>query len=96
MTVIFDDEFVATVCRNVNTDHADDVLAISRSLGGVPDAEHAEVTGVDGNGLHIAVTVAGHTAGRRGPFLEPVSDSTQVRVAVMSLPREARGPRNAV
>ena len=96
MTVTFDDEFVATACRNINGHHADDVLDISRNLGGVPDAEHAEVTGVDGNGLHITASVAGETRTLQVPFLEPVSESTQVRVAVVNLAREARGPRNAL
>lgn len=96
MTATFDDEFVATACRQINDHHADDALAICRTLGGVPDAERAEVTGVDGEALHLAAVVAGATVPLRVPFLEPVTESSQVRVAVVNLARRARGPRNAV
>lgn len=96
MTVTFADDFVAMARRNVNAHHADDVLAISRNLGAVPDAEHAEVTGIDGNGLHIEATVGGQAKALHVPFLEPVAEPGQVRVAVVNLAREARGPRNAV
>lgn len=96
MTVTFDDEFVAMLCRNVNSHHADDVLAISRSLGGVPDAEHADATGVGGSGLSMTDTDGGAARTLHVPFLDPVADTGQARVAVVDLARAAPGPRNAV
>jgi putative heme iron utilization protein len=96
VTVTFDDEFVAVACGQVNAHHADDALAICRNLGGAPDAERAEVTGIDGDGLDLAATVDGTVVPVRVAFLEPVSESSRVRVAVVDLARHARGPRNAL
>ena len=94
MTVTFDDDFVAMACGQINTHHPDDVLAICQRLGGAPDAERAEATSVDGEAIHLAAIVNGHTVAIRVPFLEPVADSGAVRVAVVNLARLARGPRN--
>lgn len=96
MTVTFDGDFVTMASGQINTRHADDALAICRTLGGAPDAEHAEVTGLDGDALTLAAVVAGDTVTIHVPVLEPVADASQVRVAVVNLAREARGPRNVV
>jgi putative heme iron utilization protein len=96
VTVTFDEEFVAMACGQVNAHHADDALAICRNLGGAPDAERAEVTGIDGDGLDIAATVDSEVVPVRVAFLQPVTDSSRARVAVVDLARHARGPRNTL
>lgn len=96
VTVTFDAEFVKMACDQINTHHADDALAICRGPGGLPGADAAQVTDIDGDGIELVADAGSVRTSVRVPFLEPVAESSKARVAVVNLARHARGPRNSL
>lgn len=81
----FPPDVVAAICRHMNDDHAQDSLLICRTLGGRPDATHAQAVGVDRDGMRFRVTAAGHDDDVTVAFATPAPERAQVRVAVVEL-----------
>ncbi len=89
-SITFDPAFVANACEQLNTRHGDDALAICRHLGGARDAVTALAVSVDGEAIHFLAAAGTGPVEVRVPFLEPVTGSGEVRVAVVRLARHAR------
>lgn len=68
----------------------DDALTICRHLGGARDAATATAVSVDGEAIHLLADSGAGPVEIRVPFVEPVDESGQVRVAVVRLARKAR------
>ena len=96
MTVIFGAEFVTRACGQLNSHHADDVLAICRQVAGVREAVSAEAVDVDGDAVEVQVEAADGSARLRIAFLEPVTRPEEVRVAFTRLARHVRAARNTM
>lgn len=81
----------AGILTHMNDDHADAVLAYAKALAGLAEATSAAMTAVDRYGFELAaVTPAGPRAARLA-FDEPVTTSDEVRRAMVSLVKRARG-----
>lgn len=84
----FSPEVVAAIMAHMNGDHAADNLVIVRALGGVPEAEHARMSGMDATGIDFDVTV-GAVGERQVPvrlaWSQPLTERSQVRPEVVRL-----------
>ena len=85
----FSEGVIAAITRHMNVDHADDSLAICRTLGGQPEATSATMTGMDPDGIDFAVVVAGQTVPARVPWSQPITERAQVRAEVVRMYNEA-------
>lgn len=85
MSAHFAPDVVDAVRRHMNDDHADDALLICRALGGVPDAERVETSGLDSAAMHFTAWVGGAPQQVSVPFASPVHERPQVRLAVVEL-----------
>lgn len=81
----FPPDVVAAICRHMNDDHAQDSLLICRTLGGRPQATHAEAVDVDSAGMRFRVTSDGEPEELTVAFATPAAERAQVRVAVVEL-----------
>ena len=89
MSTPFPQEVVEAITRHMNADHADDSLLIVRSLGDLPEATEARMTGLD---VSAAIFTAGTPHGEctvRVPWSGPISDRAQIRVEVVRMYHEA-------
>jgi putative heme iron utilization protein len=85
----FSPEVVDAVRRHMDADHKDDSLLIVRSLGGIPDATTATMSGFDESG---ALFVAGTADGERTvrvPWSAPIEERAQIRAEVVRMYHEA-------
>jgi putative heme iron utilization protein len=85
----FSPEVVEAVRRHMDEDHRDDSLLIVRSLGGVPEATSATMSGLDEAG---ALFVAGTAEGERTvrvPWSAPIAERAQIRAEVVRMYHEA-------
>lgn len=76
----------------LNERHADDLLAIARAFGGVPDATSAQAERVDRQGIDLTLDAPGGRTDARVDFGELVSegDSMALRAAFADLATRAR------
>ena len=82
---------VATrAAEQLNTSHADGLLAIARELGGARGAVAAVCTGIDRYGIDLSCTGAGQAAPLRVLFDGPLTEAGDVRRATAELVRRAR------
>ncbi|MFV2021333.1 DUF2470 domain-containing protein [Micromonospora sp. LOL_023] len=85
----FTAEVVAQVAHHMNDDHAADSLLICRSLGGVPQASAARMTGLDADGIEFAATVDEVEVPLRVPFAYRLTERAQVRREVVRMYQQA-------
>lgn len=85
----FTPDVVAQVMRHMNVDHAADSLLICRVHGRQPEAEAAEMSGMDADGIDFQATVGGSTVEVRVPWSYRLTERSQVRQEVVRLYREA-------
>jgi putative heme iron utilization protein len=86
---VFTPEVIAAIGRQMNDDHADDVLLICRTLGGQPAATGARMTGLDVDGIEFDAAVDGIAVPVRVPFRHRLTEHAQVRGEVVRMYREA-------
>jgi putative heme iron utilization protein len=89
MTDPFPPEAIEQIARHMNDDHADDNALIVRSLGGIPTATAARVTGLDADAMEFAAVVDGIEVPVRIPFAERLTTRGQVRAEAVRMYREA-------
>jgi len=80
----------AAAIAHLNTDHADSLCAIARTLGGHPEATAATCTGVDRYGLDLSVLTPGGNTHARVGFAAPVDSADDLRSATVELAQRAR------
>jgi putative heme iron utilization protein len=85
----FTPDVVAQIMRHMNVDHAGDSLLICRSLGGQPDAQAAEMAGMDADGIDFRAVVNGSDVDVRLPWSERLTERPQVRAEVVRMYQEA-------
>lgn len=78
---------------HLNADHADSLAAMARALGGFPDADAAQCTGVDRYGLDLKVTTCRGIAYTRVGFAKPVNTVAELRPAAVELVTQARAAK---
>lgn len=76
---------------HLNADHADSLAQMARVLGGYPDTEVAECTGVDRYGLDLKVQTPRGAAYTRIGFGRRLEAADELRSAAAELGRRARG-----
>lgn len=81
----------AGAITHLNSDHADALLDIARSLGGHPDATDADCTAIDRYGLELRVATPRGAGATRIGFASPASAADSLRAATVELARRARG-----
>ena len=79
------------VVQHMNEDHADACLVIVQTLGELPEASSATMTGMDTKAAEFSVVVSGdrhiHT---RVMFDKPITHARQVRGHLVSMTKRAR------
>lgn len=79
--------------QHMNDDHAADLLAVARALGGHADATAARAEQVDRDGVDLVVDTPRGSTTARVEFAEPIPEADYpdgVRVAFVRLVRRAR------
>ncbi|GAA2619877.1 DUF2470 domain-containing protein [Paractinoplanes durhamensis] len=89
MTDPFPPEVVEQIAGHMNGDHADDNLLIVRSLGGIPSATAARMSGMDADAMEFAAVVDGIEVPVRVPFAERLTERRQVRAEAVRMYRDA-------
>ena len=82
-----DEAAVAAILGHMNGDHASAVLHYAKAHGGRADAEAAELTGLDGDGMDLSVRTPGGTVALRVPFPRPITTRGEARQVLMDLAR---------
>ncbi len=85
----FSAEVSAAVAAHMNGDHVEDNLLIVRSLGGVPEATAASMTGVSPDGAAFEASVDGVPVDVVVPWSGRVADRGAIRVEVVRMYHEA-------
>lgn len=75
--------------QRVNDKHAQELLAVARSLGGHPEATSARAERIDGDGIDLLLATPGGPIEARIGFAERVSDPRRMRAAFRELTRRA-------
>jgi putative heme iron utilization protein len=84
-------EASAGILTHMNDDHADAVVAYAKKLAGIADASAATMTAVDRYGFELAAVTPRGPRAARVAFDEPVTTNDEVRRAMVSLVKRARG-----
>ena len=85
----FSPEVVEAVRRHMDEDHKEDSLLIVRSLGGVPHATDATMSGLDEDGAIFAATTDEGECTVRVPWSAPIEERAQIRAEVVRMYHEA-------
>jgi putative heme iron utilization protein len=90
---VFTPEVVGRIARHMNDDHAEGSLLICQTLGQVPHAVAARMTGLDADGIDFAADTSAGVVGVRIPFAQRLTERAQVRLEVVRMYGEARRRR---
>ena len=85
----FTPQVIEAVTAHMNTDHPEDNLLIARSLGGLPEATSATMTGLDHQGAHFAAEVDGTSTAFEVPWSVEVTERVTIRQEVVRMYHEA-------
>lgn len=80
----------AGAIANLNDDHAEDLCAMAKVLGGYRDATAATCTGADRYGLELTVSTPRGTAYTRVGYASPIDSYDDLRSATTELAERAR------
>jgi len=84
VTHTFAPEVVDAVLAHMNDDHTDDALLIVRAFG-LPEAESATMTGLDGEAGVFTAVLDGVATELRVPWSEPITERPEIRREVVVL-----------
>jgi len=76
--------------QRVNDKHAEELLAVARSLGSHPEATSARAARVDRDGIDLVLTTPEGPVETRIEFTKPVTDPKWMRAAFRDLTRRAQ------
>jgi hypothetical protein len=88
-TGLYGPEVGAAVARHMNEDHAADSLLIVRALGGAPDAEAAEMTGMSAAGIRFAAHGPAGVVEVDLSWSAPITSRAEVRTEVVRMYEQA-------
>jgi putative heme iron utilization protein len=74
------------ICKHMNKDHADAVLAYARAYGNSPNAQTAQMISIDSQGMNLAARIDGGDVDVRIQFdrtLENAQDAHHVLVDML-------------
>ncbi|MCB0950192.1 MAG: DUF2470 domain-containing protein [Mycobacterium sp.] len=80
----------ADAIAHLNSDHAEALAAMARTLGGYPDTTAATCTGIDRYGLDLRLTTDRGLAYTRIGYPSPIGSIDELRSATVDLTRRAR------
>jgi putative heme iron utilization protein len=80
----------AGAIANLNADHADELVAMAKVLGGYPDTTRATCTGADRYGLDLRVVTERGVAYTRVGYAKPIDSIDELHSATVQLTRLAR------
>jgi putative heme iron utilization protein len=86
----FGPDVVEAIKRHMNEDHGSASLLICQQLGGQPEAEAAQMTGMDGQGIDFSALVRGEDVAVRLAWSTELTERPQVRAEVVRMYEEAR------
>jgi len=85
----FSPEVQQAVAAHMNSDHPEDNLLIARSLGGLPGATDATMTGFDEAGAHFRAVVDGAPTPFQVPWDRPITERGDIRIEIVRMYHEA-------
>lgn len=88
-TAPFTPEIIGAVTAHMNTDHPEDNLLIARSLGAVPTATSAVMTGLDPAGAHFQATTDAGPVDFTVPWAIEITERASFRHEVVRMYHEA-------
>ncbi|GAA1745717.1 DUF2470 domain-containing protein [Aeromicrobium alkaliterrae] len=88
MSHTFEPEVVDAVLAHMNDDHTDDALLIVRAFG-LPEAESATMTGLDGDAAVFAAVLDGVPSEVRVPWSTSITERPEIRREVVVLYEQA-------
>lgn len=78
------------ICKHMNDDHANAVLAYAQVYGDRRDAEAAEMLAIDPEGMDLSVQANGDRISLRIPFDHKLQDSEDAHQTLIAMVKQAR------
>ncbi|USR89336.1 DUF2470 domain-containing protein [Phormidium yuhuli AB48] len=78
------------ICKHMNDDHANAVLAYAQVYGDRQDAEAAEMLAIDPEGMDLSVQAKGETLNLRILFDHQLQDSEDAHQTLIAMVKQAR------
>jgi len=85
-------DVASEILRHMNRDHADALLLLARTFGGI-DAQEATMTAVDRLGFHVRLKTGDRLQGLRIGFIRQVRTPQEARAVLVEMVQQARHRR---
>ena len=79
----------AAICRHMNDDHADAIVAYARHFAHLEGVVSARMSGIDPHGMDIDAATDGATVAARVLFDHPLADARDARTTLIAMARAA-------
>lgn len=78
------------ICQHMNEDHAEAIMLYAKVYGKTPDAQSAQMSSIDPQGMNLAVQINGETVPIRVEFDHTLKDSEDAHHTLIDMVKAAR------
>ncbi len=78
------------ICKHMNEDHQDAIVLYAKVFGNIPDAETAQMTRIDQEGMNLSVKVKEETIPVRVTFDHFLKDAEDAHHTLIDMVKKAR------
>lgn len=78
------------ICQHMNEDHASAIVLYAKVFGSTPNAETAQMSSIDPQGMNLAVQINGETVPIRIEFDHTLQDSEDAHHTLIDMAKAAR------
>ena len=93
MSAILPAEASAAICEHMNEDHADSIADYARRFACLDGVTAARMTGIDAEGMDLAVEMGDRTVAARVVFDHVLGDAADARDTLIAMARAAAAPQ---
>jgi putative heme iron utilization protein len=78
------------ICKHMNEDHGDAIVLYAKAFGNTPEAETAQLTSIDPEGMDLSAVVKGENLPIRIKFDRTLQDSEDAHQTLIAMVKQAR------
>jgi putative heme iron utilization protein len=78
------------ICQHMNEDHAEAIVLYAKVFGNTPNAETAQMSSIDPEGMNLTVQINGETVPIRVEFDHTLQDSEDAHHTLIDMVKAAR------
>lgn len=78
------------ICQHMNEDHAEAIVLYAKVFGNTPNAQSAQMSSIDPQGMNLAVQINGETVPIRVEFDHTLKDSEDAHHTLIDMVKAAR------